>query len=67
MLDKLKREKHLDRWSLTQLGDNKGMFVFEFANKMNKSLNTVAAHRNDVGGDTGMQWRAYQGQVKASG
>ena len=69
MLDKLKREKSLDRWSLTQLGGNKGMFVFEFANKtkMNKSLKTMAAHRNDVGGDTGMQWWAYHGQVKASG
>ena len=69
MLDKLKKEKSLDRWSLTQLGDNKGMFVFEFANKtkMNKSLKTMAAHRNDVGGDTGMQWWAYHGQVKASG
>ena len=69
MLDKLKREKSLDRWSLTQLGDNKGTFVFDFANKtkMNKSLKTIAAQRNDVGGDTYMQWWAYHGQVKASG
>ena len=69
LLDKLKREMSLDRWSLIQLGDNKGMFVFEFANKtkMNKSLKKMAAHRNDVGSDTGMQWWAYHGQVKASG
>ena len=33
MLDKLKREKSLGRWSLIQLGDNKGMFVFELSNK----------------------------------
>jgi len=27
----------------------------------------MAAHRNDVGGDTGMQWWAYHGPVKANG
>ena len=70
MLDKLKKEKTLDRWSLTQVGENKGMFVFEFTNKakMNKALKAMAAHRNDVIADSaGMQWWAYHGTVKASG
>ena len=69
MLDKLKREKSLKCYSVVQTGENSGLMVFDFVNKtkMNKSLKTMAAHRTDVGGDTGMQWWAYHGPVKANG
>jgi|TARA_Y100000310_G_scaffold342674_1_gene446881 hypothetical protein len=70
MLDKLTKEKTIDRWSLIQIGDNTAMLVMEFANKakMNKALKTTAAHRDEVAADeTGMQWWAYHGPVKASG
>ena len=70
VLDKLTKEKTIDRWSLIQIGDNTAMLVMEFANKakMNKALKTTAAHRDEVAADeTGMQWWAYHGPVKASG
>ncbi len=69
MLDKLKSEKSLKSYSIVQTGKNSGLMTFEFANKtkMNKSLKEIAAHRNDIADDTGMQWWAYHGTVKASG
>ena len=69
MLDKLKKEKTLNRWSLIQIGDNRGMFVFEFANKskMNQALKAKPTHRKDVLTDpVEMQWWAYHGTVKAN-
>ena len=66
---KFKREKILNRWSLTQIGDHKGMLIMEFDNKskLNKFLKVTSEIRKDVTDDIGMQSWIYSGSVKASG
>ena len=64
-----KKEKNLLRWSLTRIGDNRGLLSIEFENKakLNKYLKTMAAVRKNVTADTGMQSWVYSGPVAASG
>ena len=66
---KFKREKILNRWSLTQIGDHKGMLIMEFDNKskLNKFLKVTSEIRKDVTDDIGMQSWIYSGTVKARG
>ncbi|MBV41117.1 MAG: hypothetical protein QF603_18055 [Alphaproteobacteria bacterium] len=66
---KFKKEKTLNRWSLIQIDDHKGMLVLEFDNKskLNKYLKIASAVRKDVTDDIGMQSWIYSGPVKASG
>ena len=69
LLDQHKKDKTLKSYSVVIVGEHKGMLIMEFDNKskMNKFLKTMAAHRNQVAADTGMQWRIYHGPVKAGG
>ncbi len=69
LLDQHKKDKTLKSYSVVIVGEHKGMLIMEFDNKskMNKFLKTMAAHRNQVAADTGMQWWIYHGPVKASG
>ena len=64
-----KKEKNLLRWSLTRIGDNRGLLSIEFESKakLNKYLKTMAAVRKNVTADTGMQSWIYSGPVAASG
>ncbi len=66
---KFKKEKTLNRWSLIQIDDHKGMLILEFDNKseLNKYLMIASAVRKDVTDDIGMQSWIYSGPVKASG
>jgi len=63
------KDKTLKSYSVVIVGEHKGLLIMEFDNKskMNKFLKTMAAHRNQVAADTGMQWWIYHGPVKASG
>jgi hypothetical protein len=69
LLDQHKKDKTLKSYSVVIVGEHKGMLIMEFDNKskMDKFLKTMAAHRNQVAADTGMQWWIYHGPVKASG
>ena len=64
-----KKQKVISGWSLVQVGDHSGMIIVEFDTKakMNKYLKTMAAVREEVKADTGMQTWMYHGPVKASG
>ena len=64
-----KKDKTLKSYSVVQVSDHKGLLIMEFDNKskMNKFLKTMAAHRNQVAAETGMQWWIYHGPVIASG
>ena len=64
-----KKQKVIANWSLTQIGDHTGMVVVEFDTKakMNQYLKKMAAIREDIKSDTGMQSWIYHGPVKASG
>ncbi len=68
-LNALKKQKVLLSWSFVQTGDHTGLLITEFDNKakMNKFLKTIAAIRQEVIADTGMQSWIYSGPVKASG
>ena len=68
-LNALKKQKVVSSWSSVQTGDHSGMVIVEFPNKaaMNKYLKTMAAIREDIKADTGMQIWIYHGPVKASG
>ena len=68
-LNALKKQKVLLSWSFVQTGDHTGLLITEFDNKakMNKFLKTIAAIRQEVIADTGMQTWIYHGPVKASG
>ena len=72
-LNALKKQKVVSRWSSVQTSDHKGvcsgMVIAEFPNKaaMNKYLKTMAAIRDGIVADTGMQFWVYHGPVKASG
>ena len=69
LLEQHKKDKTLKNYSVVIVGEHKGLLIMEFDNKskMNKFLKTMAAHRNQVAADTGMQWWIYHGPVKASG
>ncbi len=69
LLDQHKKDKTLKSYSVVIVGEHKGLLIMEFDNKskMDKFLKTMAAHRNQVAADTGMQWWIYHGPVKASG
>ena len=64
-----KKQKVILGWSLVQVGDHSGMLIAEFDTKakMNSYLKTMAAVREDVKADTGMQTWIYHGPIKASG
>ena len=64
-----KKDKNLLRWSLTRIGDNRGLLSIEFENKakLNKYLKTMAAVRKNVTAGTGMQSWVYSSPVAASG
>ena len=66
---KFKKEKTLNRWTLIQIDDHKGIMVMEFDNKtkLNKYLKISSVIRKDVTDDIGMQSWIYSGTVKASG
>ena len=68
-LNALKKQKVLLSWTMVQTGDHTGLLITEFDNKakMNKFLKTIAAIRQEVIADTGMQTWIYHGPVKASG
>ena len=68
-LNALKKQKVVSSWSLVQTGGHSGMVIVEFDTKakMNKYLKTMAAIREDIKADTGMQIWIYHGPVKASG
>ena len=68
-LDALKKQKIVSSWSLVQTGDSAALVVFNFPNKaaMNQYIKTMAAVRQDIQADTGMQSWIYHGLVKASG
>jgi hypothetical protein len=68
-LNALKKQKVLSSWTMVQTGDHTGLLITEFDNKakMNKFLKTIAAIRQEVIADTGMQTWIYHGPVKASG
>ena len=68
-LNALKKQKVLSSWTMVQTGDHTGLLITEFDNKaaMNKYLKTMAAIRQDIIADTGMQAWIYHGPVKASG
>jgi len=68
-LNALKKQKVLLSWTMVQTGDHTGLLITEFYNKakMNKFLKTIAAIRQEVIADTGMQTWIYHGPVKASG
>ena len=68
-LNALKKQKVVSRWSSVQTGDHAGIVIVEFDTKakMNKYLKTMAAIREDIKADTGMQNWIYHGPVKASG
>ena len=72
-LNALKKEKVVSSWSSVQTGDHKGvcsgMVIVEFPNKAatNKYLKTMAAIRDGIVADTGMQFWVYHGPVKANG
>jgi len=71
--ERTKKEKVVSSWSSVQTSDHKGvcsgMVITEFPNKaaMNKYLKTMAAIRDGIVADTGMQFWVYHGPVKASG
>jgi len=69
LLDQHKKDKTLKSYSVVIVGEHKGLLIMEFDNKskMDKFLKTMAAHRNQVAADTGMQWWIYHGPVEASG
>ena len=69
LFEQHKKDKTLKSYSVVQVSDHKGLLIMEFDNKskMNKFLKTMAAHRNQVAAETGMQWWIYHGPVKASG
>ena len=64
-----KKQKVVSRWSFVQTGDHTGLLITEFDTKakMNKYLKTMAAIRQGIIADTGMQVWIYHGPVKASG
>ena len=68
-MKKFKKQKIVVGWTLVQVGDHSGMLIAEFDTKakMNQYLKTMAAVREDVKADTGMQTWIYHGPVKASG
>ena len=68
-LNALKKQKVVSSWSSVQTGDHSGMVIVEFDTKakMNKYLKTMAAIREDIKANTGMQIWVYHGPVKASG
>ena len=68
-LKAFKKQKVLLGWSLVQTGDHTGLLITEFDTKakMNKYLKTMAAIRQGIIADTGMQVWIYHGPVKASG
>ena len=68
-LDAFKKQKIVSSWSLVQTGDSAALIIFNFPNKaaMNKYLKTMAAIRDGIAADTGMQSWIYSGPVKASG
>ena len=68
-MKKFKKQKIVVGWTLVQTGDHTGMLIAEFYTKakMNNYLKTMAAVREDVKADTGMQTWIYHGPIKASG
>ena len=64
-----KKQKVVSRWSFVQTGDHSALLITEFDTKakMNKYLKTMAAIREDIKADTGMQNWIYHGPIKASG
>ena len=64
-----KKQKVVSRWSFVQTGDHSGLLITEFDTKakMNQYLKIMAAVREDIKADTGMQNWIYHGPVKASG
>ena len=68
-LNALKKQKVVSSWSSVQTGDHSGMVIVNFDTKakMNKYLKTMAAIREDIRANTGMQIWIYHGPVKASG
>ena len=67
--ERTKKEKVVSSWSFVQTDDYSGMVIVEFDTKakMNKYLKTMAAIRDGIVADTGMQFWVYHGPVKASG
>ena len=68
-INAFKKQKIVSSWSLVQTGDSAGILIVNFPNKaaMNKYLKTMAAIRDGIVADTGMQFWVYHGPVKASG
>ena len=68
-LNALKKQKVVSSWSSVQTGDHSGIVIVNFDTKakMNKYLKTMAAIRDGIAADTGMQFWIYHGPVKASG
>ena len=68
-INAFKKQKIVSSWSLVQTGDSAGILIVNFPNKaaMNKYLKTMAAIRDGIAADTGMQFWIYHGPVKASG
>ena len=68
-LNGFKKQKVIANWSFVQTGDHTGMVIVEFDTKakMNQYLKTMAAIREDIQADTGMQAWIFHGPVKASG
>ena len=64
-----KKQKIVGNWSFVQIGDHAAMIIAEFDTKakMNQYLKKMAAVREEVKADTGMQTWIYHGPVKASG
>ena len=56
-LNALKKQKIVSSWSSVQTGDHSGMVIVEFDTKakMNKYIKTMAAIRENIKADTGMQ------------
>jgi|TARA_B100000959_G_scaffold275498_1_gene328967 hypothetical protein len=69
LMAKHKKDKTLKSYSVVQVGEHKNLLITEFDGKakMNKFVKAMAAHRNQVAADMGVQWWVYQGPVKASG
>ena len=67
--ERTKKEKVVSSWSSVQTGDHSGIVIVNFDTKakMNKYLKTMAAIREDIKANTGMQIWIYHGPVKASG
>ena len=68
-LNEFKKQKVVANWSVVQTGDHTSIVIVEFDTKakMNQYHKKMAAVRQGLQAETGMQIWVYHGPVKASG